>query len=614
VRHNSRKEYIPSVAEYTRSSTDHSTQLYKANEGRRISEHHARAFDKAQKRAVKALKKGVTRLQGRSAMRYIHVQGDAVFETDQTQCELTIWNEAKSHRAERLQVVRSKLLRLANVVTAAFDDWSPRRFFRELEETDAFEKFQFVHAIQSASSTADAQEKFVRDKASSSSKVFTAAARQHSTPLQQAKAHFGYRRWSSMSPEEKRCVLVECDPSYGISGKLAAGQSDFEPSSKQSAFTRISTTELVELFRALDTHGTGLVPIEAIEAFVFGDVSISQPWQRQQEPEWQYPLSHEWLDTSPRTLRLDLSLVSGPPALIITWGSQDLNLAHKNGTGNHARAKTPRPSVVGACCATPEQHPSRRIPSTSAPESAPGSAVEQSVRISLSEVRSVIFGAATNLILAPGAYAFDHWNSFSVCTSDMRWDFACAAAQDARRCFLALQSVLVPVASTSMERLWGRILWHSARARLRTLATVLQLSHNRTMVAILAHPKQPTRRKPIDRMRHQTLAGVRLKQREQRQTRLQKADGQVLESDWIDGSRLRSSRLPPGLCVDVEGYGRGEVVSTSTDGLDEPVHTIQFEHANTTEHKTLKLQHVRAGDGGRTHSSLPFLVEVAKLR
>ncbi len=388
---------------------------------------------------------------------------------------------------------------------------------------------------------------------------------------------------------------------------MQSASSDFEP--QLSSLARISTTELVDLFTALDTHGTGLVPVEAIEAFVFGDVGGYQQWQRQQqqEPEWQYPLSHGWLDTTPRTLRLDLSMIGGPPALIITWRSQEV------GTDLRFYTKKPRDNVVGTCCAAPEQRSSsRRMPSASARGSAPRGVVEQFVRISLSEVRSVIFGAATDLTLAPRAHTFDHWNSFSLCTSDIRWDFTCAAAQDARRCFLALQSVLVSTASAPMERLWGRILWHSARARFRTLAAVLQLPHSSTMATVVAHPKQPSRRKPIDRTRHQTLADLHLKQRQQRQNRLQKADGQVLESDWVDGSRFRCSRLPPGVRVDVEGYGCGEVVSTSTDALDEPVHTIQFEHANTTEHKTLKLQH-RAGGGGLVHSGLPFLVEVAKL-
>ena len=553
--HSRPQEYTPSV-EPSRSFAGHSTTLKTA--GRKISEHHVRSFETAQEKAVEALRKGVTQLQGRYALRYsAPARGEhAALEANGSHCQLTICNEATSHQLEHLQGVRSKLLWLASVATAPSNDWSPQHFFREIEETGrgVFEKLRFVHAVQSAFSEAAAEHLFSRD----------------------AAAH--------------RPIRGEARVDSGLTPATPA---------------RIGDVELVELFTALDAHGTGVVPVEALESFVFGGGDRHPLRQRQEEPKWHYPFSHGRLDTTPRTLQLDLSMSAGPPALLISWRSQDVDPA-ETVTGAHARAKKPTTGLPGACCAAPEHRHSRRALSTAVRGTGAEGGAEHSVRVVLSDIRAVIFGAATGLTRALDARTFDHWNSFSVCTQDVRWDFASAAARDARSCFLAIQAVLVSRASPSMERLWGRILWHSARARFRTLAAELKLPLHRTMSAIVAHPKQPSRRKPIDRMRHQTLADLHLKQRSQA------AEDQSFESDWVDGSRFSTSSLPTGVCVDVEGYGCGEVISTSADALDEPVHTIKFKH-DSTGNKTLKLQH-RAVRQDHPGSGLHFLVEVARLR
>ena len=607
--HNRLQEY-PSVA-ISRDFAGHSTALKAAKDRRKFSEHHESACEKYQAKAVEALRKGISRLQGHYALRYsVPVREHGILEANEKHCQLIICNEATSHHFEHLQGVRSKLLWLASVAMAALNDWSPHHFFRQIEETGrgVFEKLRFVHAVQSAFSEAAAEVTVLRDEAAHGRiQGFAVASDQHNTPLQQLKAHFG-RSWLSMSVEEKRFALERCELVDVTSSRLGSAQSDFDSGLTPAAPARIGDIELVELFTALDAHGTGVVPVETIESFVFGGGDRHPLRQRQEKPEWHYPVSHGRLDTTPRTLQLDLSTGAGSPALVITWRSQEIDSA-QTVTGERARAKKPKTGLPGACCATPDHRHSRRAVKASARGTGAEGVVEHSVRIILSDIRTVIFGATTDLTRALDACTFDHWNSFSVCTEDLRWDFASAAAQDARNCFLAIQAVLVSRASPLMERLWGRILWHSARARLCTLAAELKLPLHRTLSAIVAHPKQPSRWKPLDRIRHQTLADLHLKQRP---ARVQEAEYQSFRSGWVDGSRFITSSLPTGVCVNVEGYGCGDIISTSADALDEPVHTIKFKH-DSTGNKTLKLQH-GAVRQGHPDSGLHFLVEVANLR
>lgn len=605
-----------------------------------VNAHHQKRFETVRKKALAALKKGAIRVQARQAVRYGPWSAAALARArPDGGAEFMISREGQSHISSSLQNVRSKLLRLANA--PPFDDWQPQSFFEQLLEAGrvGFEKMEFVRAVQ--------------------------AAFDESATLEQDPSHSMRRQWQRSSD----------------SGAGTRSHSEFDREQCRLALiTRhsqplepIAANELIELFVALDVDCIGVVGIEELGAFVFGGAVGSDQLHRYHGHQlvWQYPLPYGRWETAPRMLQLDLSLTgAAPQALVISWQTQLDNFA--NAEDSRAARTRPRQTATGggglaACCAAPEQHSPESLAATSSiggnAGARTGRAVEVSVRVNLSEIRRVVFGAARpGMDPEPAAGAasasaqrvaaevstgiqggHEHWKCFSIHTDETRWDFSCKSGHDARACFLALQSAIAGSSSSggssnslasishlhaqsqvgAIDRLWGRLLWHTARTRLHTLAAVMRVPHTRALAQVLEHPRQPRLRQPIERMKHKTLAEMHSKkattqEKRQQQQRLVQSRGD--DSDWVDGAWMHSSKMLVGQRLDVEGYGRGTVISTSVDSHGDTVHTLRFEHDSnvstaTQQLVTLKLdsEMFRHRERGNDGSGLPFMVEVAKL-
>ena len=540
-----------------------------------VTEKHQRSFDKARKKAVARLSSSSVRVQVRQAVRYgqREVRSDSGGAQGCAGVQCIISNEGSSHYPTGLQRVRSKLLWVANAASPV----RPRDFFVRIDgaQRGYFEPAGFVRAAQAAE--VRVLDDFV----------------QH-------------------SPRQR--------PRMG---------SYFN--AKEPYRTPMDVSELRALFTALDSDGSGMVSTEQLTRFVFGvqkTAGRGRGFPGDRPPIWHYPLPHGRWETALHTLQLDMS--GAAPALAIRWRPETSDPAHSG-------KKVPAGGGLAACCAAPTKHdpPSLAAVSAHGGDGASPAAVEVSVHVKLSEIRAVVFGATqpghdptatSSADLAAGGE--DHWRCFSVFMDESRWDFFCTHDLDARACFLALQSELAPgrgrggrqaaTAAVSSwedtERLWGRLLWHSARARLHALSAEMRRPHGSTLAQIVKHPPQPPIWQPIEKIKHKTLADSHLRQRSKKR-RVGNEAGHADQVEWVDGAAFCGSTMLVGKRVDVEGHGRGVVVSFSVDAYKEVLHTLRFETAGgglTDEMVTLKLEaHDPEGDSRSTRNDgIPFSVEV----